>query len=263
MENNRLLSAENIIMSFGGLKALNDVSISLKDNEILGLIGPNGSGKTTFFNVVTGIYAPTEGNIFFLDSDIAGSSPQDVARRGVLRTFQTSRLWLELSILDNLLLGMWMREKPNSLTAILRYRKVKEDFRVKAAEALEYMAVFSEELAGSPYRQVKELALVDRRRVEICRALLARPRLLLLDEPAAGMDPSETRELMRDIRKMQEKAKSLGVIIIEHDMDVISDIAERVVVFNFGRKIAEGTFGEIRKNKEVREAYLGKEYADA
>ena len=250
-------------MSFGGLKALNDVTVTLSNNEILGLIGPNGSGKTTFFNVTTGIYCPTEGSILFEDRDIAGATPQDIARGGVLRTFQSSRLWLELSILDNLLLGMWMREKPSTLTAVLRHKKVKEDFARKAVEALDIMSVFSEELAENPYRQVKELALVDRRRVEISRALLARPRLLLLDEPAAGMDPSETRELMSDIRKMKERVGNLGVIIIEHDMDVISDIAERVVVFNFGRKIAEGTFTEIRGNKEVREAYLGKEYADA
>jgi len=263
MNENLLLDARSIVMSFGGLRALNEVDVCVRENEILGLIGPNGSGKTTFFNIVTGIYRPTSGSLRFRSEEIGGLSPQEIAGRGILRTFQSSRLWLELSIVDTLLLGMWMQRKTPFLKSIFLPRRLQAEYSEKIDQALEILTIFNPELSAGRYRQVKELPLVDRRRVEICRALLADPVLLLLDEPAAGMDPSETRELMTDIRKMKERVSSLSVIVIEHDMDVISDIAERVVVFNFGKKISEGPFSEIRRNAEVREAYLGKGYADA
>ncbi len=254
-----LLEAKNIVMKFGGLKALDGVDVEASKGEILGLIGPNGSGKTTFFNVVTGIYRPTEGRVFFKGNDIGGESEQEIARRGIIRTFQNSRLWLELSVLDNVLLGMFLREKPGILPVIFNYRAIVKDFSEKAEECLEVLSIFDPELSANCYRRARDLSLVDRRRVEICRAVVANPQLLLLDEPSAGMDINETRELMDDIQKIKEEKGDIGVIVIEHDMLVISTIAERVIVFNFGKKIAEGTYQEIRDNQEVREAYLGKQ----
>jgi len=259
----KVLEAKDIVISFGGLKALNGINLYLKRNEILGLIGPNGSGKTTFFNVVSGLYTPDSGSVIFNSETITGKTPQAIASLGVIRTFQTSRLWNELSILDNLLLGTFMQKKPGIASTLFTYKKVKEDFKRKGEEALALLSIFNPELVRTRSRRAKELALVDRRRVEITRAILTKPQILLLDEPAAGMDPAETRQLMEDISKIKQEKKELSIIIIEHDMAVISTIAERVVVFNFGKKIAEGLFSEISANKEVREAYLGKEHKHA
>ncbi|MGC9312932.1 MAG: ABC transporter ATP-binding protein [Sediminispirochaetaceae bacterium] len=260
MKNNGapLLLARDIVMQFGGLKALNGVEVEAKSDEILGLIGPNGSGKTTFFNVSTGIYTPTSGSIEFKGENIVGKSCQDIAKMGIIRTFQTSRLWFDMSIIDNVLLGMFMRENPGLLTAVFRPRSLMNDFSEKIEEAKEVLSIFDPELASNCYRKARDLSLVDRRRVEICRAIVAEPVLLLLDEPAAGMDVSETQELMNDIEKLKEERGDIGVIVIEHDMMVISSIAQRVIVFNFGKKIAEGSYSEIKSNTEVREAYLGK-----
>jgi branched-chain amino acid transport system ATP-binding protein len=258
-----LLHASGIVMQFGGLKALNDIDVMVKENEVLGVIGPNGSGKTTFFNVITGIYTPTAGTIRFAGQNLAGLKPQEIARLGILRTFQNSRLWNELSILDNLLLGMWLKPRPGLFSALFKREELENDFLEKIDRAVSLARIFNEELAKNPYRLIKELPLVDRRRIEICRALLADPHLLLLDEPSAGMDHGETQELMDDIKKIKESRERVGIIIIEHDMSVISRIAERVVAFNFGKKIAEGSFDEVKMNTEVKEAYLGKEYVGA
>jgi len=253
-----LLKASDIVMQFGGLKALNGVSLEVHRDEILGLIGPNGSGKTTFFNIVTGIYKQTSGLVEFKGESLTGKTCQQIAQRGVIRTFQTSRLWFDLSIIDNVLLGMYMREKPGLVTAVFNPKALRRDFDTKVEEAKAVLSIFDPELAENCYRKTKDLSLVDRRRVEISRAIVANPRLLLLDEPAAGMDVSETSDLMKDIQKLKREKKDIGIIVIEHDMMVISSIAERVVVFNFGKKIAEGTYEEIKSNTEVREAYLGK-----
>jgi ABC-type branched-subunit amino acid transport system ATPase component len=245
-------------MEFGGLKALNGVDVEAKSGEILGLIGPNGSGKTTFFNVTTGIYTPTSGSIDFKGENIIGRTCQEIAGLGIIRTFQTSRLWFDMSIIDNVLLGMFMRQKPGLLSAVFKPRSLMDDFKEKIEEAREVLSIFDPELASNCYRKARDLSLVDRRRVEICRAIVAEPILLLLDEPAAGMDVAETKELMSDIEKLKEEKGNIGVIVIEHDMMVISSIAQRVIVFNFGKKIAEGSYSEIKSNDEVREAYLGK-----
>ena len=253
-----LLLAKDIVMQFGGLKALNGIEVEARNDEILGLIGPNGSGKTTFFNVATGIYTPTEGSIEFKGQNIAGKSCQEIAEMGIIRTFQTSRLWFDMSIIDNVLLGMFMRKKPGIISALFKHQTLMKDFKEKIDEAKEVLSIFDPELASNCYRRARDLSLVDRRRVEISRAIVAEPQLLLLDEPAAGMDVSETQELMDDIEKLKRENGNIGVIVIEHDMMVISSIAERVVVFNFGKKIAEGTYSEIKSDAEVREAYLGK-----
>ena len=250
---------DDLVMQFGGLKALGGVDLEVHKGQVLGLLGPNGAGKTTMFNVATGMYSPTSGSLTYEGQSIAGLKAQRISEMGIIRTFQKTRLWFDISVLDNLLLGMFMRPKPGILKSLFQYKEVERDLRAKSDEALEVMGIFNPELAVNYYRRVKELSLVDLRRVEICRAILAQPKLLLLDEPAAGMDPSETCQLMEDLGKVRRRIPGLGIIIIEHDMEVISGIAERVVVLNFGKKIAEGTFQEIKADPEVRAAYLGDE----
>lgn len=254
-----LLETKGLSMDFGGLKALNSVDVTVGEGEVVGLIGPNGAGKTTFFNMLTGIYRPTEGAVDMNGASLVGLPPTKIANLGVIRTFQTCRLWDDMSILENLLMGTYMRKRPGLFQTLFQYRKVKDDFAGKAAEALEVVGAFDAALSRDYDRKVSELSLVDRRRVEISRAILARPRLLLLDEPAAGMDPSETRQLMGDIKKLQSTYVKMGVVLIEHDMTVISGIADKVVILNFGTKIAEGSFAEVKNNPEVVAAYLGGE----
>jgi branched-chain amino acid transport system ATP-binding protein len=258
-----LMKAEGVTMRFGGLTALDNVDLQVNHDEVHGLIGPNGAGKTTIFNIITGIYSPTEGGVAYNGASIAGRTPQEIAQGGIIRTFQQLRLWQDLSILDNILLGMYMRPKPGIWQTVFNYRQVRQDFKTKTAEALEMAASFDPDLAERPLRQIRELSLVDRRRVEISRALVARPQLLLLDEPAAGMDPSETEQLMRDIDQMKAGRPGMGIIIIEHDMAVISTVAQKVTVLNFGKKIAEGDFDEVKRDTGVIEAYLGNEARDA
>ncbi len=252
-----LLETRSLTMQFGGLRALNSVDVAIQEGQIFGLIGPNGAGKTTFFNMLTGIYRPTEGEILMHGASQVGKSPAQIAQEGTVRTFQACRLWDSMSILENLLLGTYMRPRPGLFQTLFQYNKVKADFAAKAEEALDTVGKFDQGLASDHNRRVSELSLVDRRRVEISRAILAHPKLLLLDEPAAGMDPSETRQLMDDITKMQRRYPKMSVLLIEHDMTVISGIAERVAILNFGEKIAEGTFDEIKNNKDVVAAYLG------
>jgi len=254
---NPLLETRSLTMQFGGLKALNSVDVAIAEGQVFGLIGPNGAGKTTLFNMLTGIYRPTEGDILMDGASLVGQTPAQIAKAGAIRTFQACRLWDNMSILENLLLGTYLRPRPGLFDTLFRFGKVKADFAEKAGEALEVVRRFDANLAADHDRMVSELSLVDRRRVEISRAILARPRLLLLDEPAAGMDPSETRQLMDDITKMQEAFPRMSVLLIEHDMAVISGIAERVAILNFGEKIAEGTFNEIKNNRDVVAAYLG------
>jgi ABC-type branched-subunit amino acid transport system ATPase component len=254
-----LLNTEALTMQFGGLKALNSVNITVYEDQVLGLIGPNGAGKTTFFNMLTGIYTPTEGDITFNSTSLVGKTPTDIARAGVIRTFQTCRLWDNMSILENLLLGTYMRPRPGLFETLFKFTKVKDDFAEKAEEALDTVKRFDSTLADKHDRKVSELSLVERRRVEISRAILTKPKLLLLDEPAAGMDPSETRQLMDDIIKLRTTFAKMSILLIEHDMTFMSGIADRVAILNFGTKIAEGSFDEVKTNPEVVAAYLGVE----
>ncbi len=252
-----LLETRSLTMQFGGLTALSSVDLAIARGQVFGLIGPNGAGKTTFFNMLTGIYRPTEGEILMNGTSMVGKTPAQIARAGAVRTFQACRLWDNMSILENLLLGTYLRPRPGLFDTLFRFGRVKADFAEKAEEALEAVRRFDEGLALDHDRMVGELSLVDRRRVEISRAILARPVLLLLDEPAAGMDPSETRQLMDDIAKIQGDFPSMSVLLIEHDMTVIAGMAERVAILNFGEKIAEGSFDEIKNNRDVVAAYLG------
>jgi len=258
-----LLETKALTIRFGGLAAVNSVNFHIDGGEVVGLIGPNGSGKTTFFNLLTGIYRPTQGDILYQGENLLGLPAFRIAKRGVARTFQNNRLFLNLSILDNILVGMHSHQDSNWFDAIFRRRYVEREFRKGVEKSQELLNVFSPEMAENCYQRVADLPQADRRKVEICRALASDPKLLLLDEPSAGMSPGETEQLMEDIRKVRKRMKDIGIVIIEHDMMVIRGVAERVIVLNYGRKIAERTFHEISENEEVLEAYLGKEERNA
>jgi len=258
-----LLETRDLTINFGGLTAVDRVSFEMAPGEVVGLIGPNGSGKTTFFNLLTGIYRPTAGEILFLGESTLGFPAFQLARRGIARTFQNNRLFANLSVLDNVIIGMHHKQKSQWYHAVFRNRFAREELREAARRAIELLGFFSRELVDSCYKKAGDLPQAHRRRLEICRALAADPLLLLLDEPSAGMDPEETSDLMEDIRKIQQKKSRIGIIIIEHDMTVIKGVADRVVVFNYGRKIAEGPFAEIAANPEVLEAYLGQKDRNA
>jgi branched-chain amino acid transport system ATP-binding protein len=258
MENSRVFWTEDLSISFGGLVAVDHVNMDISRGEILGLIGPNGSGKTTIFNLVTGIYTPTTGNFFFEGESLLGKPPFEIARKGIARTFQISRLCLDLSVLDNVFIGMHHRQKHWLLDAVFRRGLLAQEVGEARERAFSLLSVFNEELVGLAGQPVGTLPQIDRRRVEICRAMAMEPMLLLLDEPSAGMTPEEMAELMDDIKKVQEESEGISIIIVEHDMTVIRSISDRVVALNYGRKIAEGTFEEVSRNTEVREAYLGK-----
>ncbi len=252
-----LLECKGLTINFGGLVAVNQVDFPVQPGEVVGLIGPNGSGKSTLFNLITGIYLPNRGQTIFKGISITGKRPPEISRMGIARTFQNSRLFLGLSVLDNVLSGMWYREYSGILDAIFLRKRLSRQMRKCIDRAVSLLRYFSEELGSDLYKKAGDLTLADRRRLEICRALATDPDLLLLDEPSAGMDPEETRTLMADIEKTRERKKEIGIVIIEHDLTVVQTIAQRVVVFNYGEKIAEGPFQEIAHDPKVRHAYLG------
>jgi branched-chain amino acid transport system ATP-binding protein len=258
-----LLGTEALTIHFGGLAAVNKVDFFVNEGEVVGLLGPNGSGKTTFFNLLTGIYKPTEGKITYQGENLVGLPAFRIAKKGIARTFQNNRLFLNLSILDNVLIGMHPQQDSTWFDAIFRRRYVERELQTGVEKGLELLNQFDPELAENCYKRAADLPQANRRKLEICRALASDPRLLLLDEPSAGMTPEETEELMEDIRKVRASSAGIGIIIIEHDMMVIKGVTERVVVLNYGRKIAEGTFQEVSMQEEVLEAYLGREETDA
>ena len=254
---NGLLTSRNLTKRFGGLVAVNALDLKVRPKEILGLIGPNGSGKTTFFNVVTGIYPTSGGVVEFDGKDITDLSPQAVYRTGIARTFQRSRLSLSLSIFDNVMVGNHMRLDQGLWFNLVRRQDFKRQFEENFDRARELVKVFDPPLADRMFEAVSTFPMIDRRRIEICRALISRPKLLLLDEPSAGMTHDETRELMDDLLEIKERLEDLTIIIIEHEMGVIERITDTCVVLNFGQKICEGTYREIAEDKLVQEAYLG------
>lgn len=256
--NGNLLTTKELTIKFGGLVAVDHVDIDVKRNSIMGLIGPNGSGKTTIFNMITGLYIPTSGDIIFNGESLIGKSAHEIARKGVARTFQTSRLCLDLSVLDNVFIGMHSRQKQNLASAVFNRKLVADEIGEAREKVFYLLRTFNPKLVDRACEPAGRLPQIDRRRVEICRAMAADPRLLLLDEPSAGMTPEEIEELMADIRKVQQASTDITIIIVEHVMSVIRSITEHVVVLNFGRKIAEGSFHEVSSTQEVREAYLGK-----
>lgn len=246
-------------MRFGGLTALDALDLHVSTGEILGLIGPNGSGKTTFFNVLTGLYAPSAGAIQFDGIDLTGATPQRVHGTGIARTFQRARLCLPLTIFDNMMIGKHRHLNQGLLFNLFRRRALRAQLAESVEEARGYLHAFHPPLAARMFEPLASVNMIDRRRVEICRALISRPKLLLLDEPSAGMTHEETRELMDDILAAKSRSQDLSIILIEHEMSVIERVTQRCVVLNFGRKIAEGTYRDVAQNKLVQEAYLGTE----
>jgi branched-chain amino acid transport system ATP-binding protein len=252
-----LLGCHRLTCRFGGLVALDAVDFHVDEGEIVGLIGPNGSGKTTLFNVVTGIYGADAGSVTFAGTDMTGAAPQAVYRAGVTRTFQRSRMCLPLSVFDNIMVGNHKRLSHGLVFNLLRRRAFAAEFARSWEQARELVTVFNPELAYRVDEPAAGLPMIDRRRVEICRALISRPRLVLLDEPSAGMTHEETRQLMDDILIVRDRMPGLTIVVIEHEMGVIERITDRCVVLNYGRKIKEGTFAEVAADRQVQEAYLG------
>jgi branched-chain amino acid transport system ATP-binding protein len=252
-----LLEANGLTRRFGGVVALDRLDLAVAPNEILGLIGPNGSGKTTFFNVVTGIYAPHGGRVMFAGTDITRASSRAVYSAGISRTFQRSRLSLPLSIFDNIMVGNHKRLTQGLWFNLMRRQAFRREFERSCEEVKSLLHVFEPQLAGRMFEPVAGLPMIDRRRIEICRALISEPKLLLLDEPSAGMTHDETRELMDDILLVRDRNRDLTIIIVEHEMGVIERITDRCVVLNFGRKIAEGPYRSVAADPQVQEAYLG------
>jgi branched-chain amino acid transport system ATP-binding protein len=250
-----LLRLEQVRKSFGGLAAVSEVSFSVEEGEILGLIGPNGAGKTTLFNLITSIFPPSGGRILFRGEAIEGQRPHRVTRKGICRTFQNIRLFAQMTARENVMVGRHARSRAGIWGSVLRtgsQRAEEARIRGKTAELLEFMG-----LAGCEDLPAGKLPYGHQRRLEIARALASEPGLLLLDEPAAGMNESETREIHQLILSI--RGLGVTVLLIEHDMSLVMNVCDRLVVLNFGRKIAEGSPEEIRAHPEVVEAYLGRE----
>ena len=249
-----MLDVKNLSISFGGLKAVDDFSITIEKGQLYGLIGPNGAGKTTIFNLLTGVYKPDGGRILLDGKDITGHKAIQINQAGIARTFQNIRLFKELSVLDNVKVGLHNHHKYSTLSGILRlpsYYKVEKEMDERAIELLKVFDLdkeFDYKASNLPYGK--------QRKLEIARALATGPKLLLLDEPAAGMNPNETAELMKTIRFVRDHF-DMTVLLIEHDMKLVSGICERLTVLNFGHMLAEGPTSEVLSNPEVIKAYLG------
>ncbi len=252
-----ILACRDLSRRFGGVVALDGLSFELERGRILGLIGPNGSGKTTFFNVLTGIYPPSGGELRFAGAPITGHRPQQVYRAGITRTFQRSRLCLPLTLFDNIMLGDHLHLDHGLTFNVLRRRALRAQFQEAVARARELVGTFDRPLSDRLFEPVAGISMIDRRRVEICRALVSRPKLLLLDEPSAGMTHEETNRLMDDILEVRRRFGDLTIILIEHEMSVIERATDRCLVLNYGRKLCEGTYAEVAADPDVRQAYLG------
>lgn len=251
-----LLEVKDLTKNFGGLTAVGDVIMELHEGELVGLIGPNGAGKTTLFNLLTGVYEPSEGTITLAGTLLNGKAPSKIASLGLGRTFQNIRLFKNMTVLENVLIGLGNHGKAEVFASFFRlpaFYKNEESLKTKAIELLKIF-----DLDGDVDTLAKNLPYGQQRRLEIVRALATEPKILFLDEPAAGMNPQETAELTQLIRKIKEEF-NITIMLIEHDMSLVMEVTERIYVLEYGRLIAHGTPAEIRSNKRVIEAYLGGE----
>ena len=252
-----LLQTCGLSIAFGGLIAVDDVDLDLASGEILCIIGPNGAGKSTLFNLISGIYRPTKGTVKLDGQTITGWPAHRIAAAGIARTFQSSRLFNDLTLLDNVMIGMHTRTHSGVLDALLRPRKARAELDASALRAGDLLQSLSPDLYARRYGLAGALPQADRRRLEIARALASEPRIILLDEPSSGMDDRDTDALMTDIRRVMRERPGLSFLIIEHDMRLVAQLPDRVVVIDYGRKIADGDFADVRQNSRVQEAYLG------
>ena len=249
--------ASGVTMRFGGLTALDNLDLDIREGEVLGLLGPNGSGKTTFFNVLTGLYRASAGAIHVNGKNVIGRTPQEIYRSGVARTFQRSRLSLPLTVFDNIVIGDYQHMQHGLVFNLFQRSAFRAECEAYVERIRALLEIFSPPLVDRLFEPVETFTMIDRRRIEVCRALLSRPSLLLLDEPSAGMTHDETHELMDDILHVRNKLGNLSVVLIEHDMNVIERITDRCIVLNYGKKIAEGSYAEITADVSVQTAYLG------
>jgi branched-chain amino acid transport system ATP-binding protein len=253
----RMLDLKGVSKAFGGLQVISDLDFHVDEHEIVSVIGPNGAGKTTLFNLVTGVYAPDKGEITFEGDSIVGISPNKITRKGVARTFQTLRLFLNMTVKENVMAAAYGHTRAGVLRSVLRTPGMRREEREINRLAEEKLAFFGERLMGYRWDQpAYSLSYANRRRLEIARAMATNARLLLLDEPAAGMNPVETREITELIGKLRDEL-GLTIFVIEHDMHLVEGISDRVVALDHGIRIAEGTFDEVATNPNVVEAYLG------
>jgi branched-chain amino acid transport system ATP-binding protein len=258
-----LLEVRGLVKHFGGLNAVDGVDLDVEAGEILSVIGPNGAGKTTLFNVVTGLYAPDEGSIRFDGHELVGLRPNQICSLGIARTFQTVRLFTNMTVLENAMVGQHSRTRSGVLGAVLRLPSTRAEERRVREEARSALSFFGSRLAS--YREDQPafaLSYANRRRLEIARAMATSAKLILLDEPTAGMNPRETQEMTQLIGKLREE-RGFTIVVIEHDMRLVKGVSDRVVALDYGRKIAQGTYHEVANDERVVEAYLGKRAAEA
>ena len=251
-----LLDVKNLTKNFGGLTAVGDVTMHLNEGELVGLIGPNGAGKTTLFNLLTGVYEPSEGSVSLDGTLLNNKKPYKIASLGLSRTFQNIRLFKDMTVLENVLVGMANQNKSHVFASFLRLPKFYQSEEELRQKAMDLLAIFN--LDGDADTLAKNLPYGQQRRLEIVRALATEPKILFLDEPAAGMNPQETAELTQLIRQIKEEF-DITIMLIEHDMSLVMEVTERIYVLEYGRLIAHGTPDEIKNNQRVIEAYLGGE----
>ena len=251
-----LLDVKNLTKNFGGLTAVGDVTMHLNEVELVGLIGPNGAGKTTLFNLLTGVYEPSEGSVSLDGTLLNSKKPYKIASLGLSRTFQNIRLFKDMTVLENVLVGMANQNKSHVFASFLRLPKFYQSEEELRQKAMDLLAIFN--LDGDADTLAKNLPYGQQRRLEIVRALATEPKILFLDEPAAGMNPQETAELTQLIRQIKEEF-DITIMLIEHDMSLVMEVTERIYVLEYGRLIAHGTPDEIKNNQRVIEAYLGGE----